>query len=164
MTKFDISGMSCAACSARIEKEISNLKGVTSCQVNLLTNSMEIDGEIESSTVISAVQRLGYGAKLKGDGDLAETQEKKIKSRVKIVSLRLIISLVLLVCLMYISMGHSMLNLPLPTFWEGKYLLLAVIQLILSTAVILTNIHFFISGIKGALHRAPNMDTLVSLG
>lgn len=164
MAKFDITGMSCAACSARIEKEVSALEGVIACQVNLLTNSMEIQGEIDANTVISAVQKIGYGAKLKGGEDVAESQEKKIKKHVKTMSLRLISSLALLACLMYISMGHSMLDFPIPTILESKFLLLAVIQLMLSTAVILINGHFFVSGFKGVLHRAPNMDTLVSLG
>ena len=167
MRKFDISGMSCAACSARVEKAVSSLSGVDSCSVNLLTNSMTVEGEADDAAVISDVKKAGYGARLAGvkteknrenDNNSLQNSEKKA------VLQRLISSTVILIPLMYISMGVTMLGFPLPAFLPKSPLTLAIYQLLLSGIILVINKKFFVNGIKGALHLAPNMDTLVSLG
>lgn len=167
MRKFDISGMSCAACSARVEKAVSSLPGVESCSVNLLTNSMTLEGDATDSEVIFAVEKAGYGAKLAGE-KTAKSRENDNNSlqnaEKKAVLQRLISSALILVPLMYISMGVTMLDLPLPAFLPKSPLTLAIYQLLLSGIILVINKKFFINGIKGALHLAPNMDTLVSLG
>ena len=167
MRKFDISGMSCAACSARVEKAVSSLSGVESCSVNLLTNSMTLDGEVNDSEVISAVEKAGYGARIAGEKTAKNTENDNNSlqnTEKKAVLQRLISSAVILIPLMYISMGVTMLDLPLPAFLPSSPLTLAIYQLLLSGIILVINKKFFISGIKGALHLAPNMDTLVSLG
>ncbi len=157
MKHFDITGMSCAACSARVEKAVKGVDGVVKCSVNLLTNSMSVEGNATDDAVISAVINAGYGASVHG--------EKKLKKDTPVdrVLARLIASAVLLVVLMYFSMGH-MLSLPLPSFFEGNFIAQGILQLILSGIIMVINQKFFISGFKSVLKGAPNMDTLVALG
>ena len=160
MRQFDVTGMSCAACSARVEKAVSKLDGVESCSVNLLTNSMSVEGDISDEIIIAAVQQAGYDANLKG-----ETQQKEalnIKGS-KTVS-KLIYSLVLLIILMYFSMGAMMFKLPLPRYFEHNPLANGLIQMILSFWIILINNKFVVSGFKSIKNKSPNMDALVSLG
>lgn len=165
MQKFNVTGMSCAACSSRVEKAVSELEGVVSCSVNLLTNSMLVEGTADEQSIINAVLKAGYGAESaenkikpdKADNTLEDTETPALKNR-------LIISLVFLLVLMYFSMGHSMFNLPLPGLLENNPIAVGLIQLLLSLIVMVINQKFFISGLKGVLHRSPNMDTLVALG
>ena len=164
MRQFDVFGMSCAACSARVESAVSGLDGVSSCAVNLLTNSMAVDGEASDSEIISAVEKAGYGASPKGEktpkndnNDIQNTEKKNLISR-------LIASVALLLPLMYVSMGHVMWGAPLPQAISENPMAIALIQLLLSAAVIVINQRFFISGFKGVINRSPNMDTLVALG
>lgn len=167
MKKFDISGMSCAACSARVEKAVSSLEGVEICSVNLLTNSMEVEGSAADSEIISAVVKAGYGATLHGS-KTQKNSEKSAKNRVsneiRALRNRFLISLFFLLLLMYVSMGYTMLDFPLPSFLTDNHLYIAVLQMILCIIVMLINRTFFTSGIKSALNLAPNMDTLVALG
>lgn len=158
--------MNCAACSARVEKAVSKVEGVTSCSVSLLTNSMGVEGTANSGAIIKAVKAAGYGASLKGDDKaesksaddtLADTVTPKLKKR-------LISSVVLLVVLMYFSMGHMMFGFPLPKSIENNHVAMGLIQLLLTTAIMVINQQFFISGFTSLWHRAPNMDTLVALG
>ncbi len=158
--------MNCAACSARVEKAVSKVEGVTSCSVSLLTNSMGVEGTADSGAIIKAVKAAGYGASLKGDDKaesksaddtLADTVTPKLKKR-------LISSVVLLVVLMYFSMGHMMFGFPLPKSIENNHVAMGLIQLLLTTAIMVINQQFFISGFTSLWHRAPNMDTLVALG
>ncbi len=157
MKNFDVKGMSCAACSARVEKAVSNLDGVSFCSVNLLTNSMQVDGSVSDEIIISAVENAGYKASTKNG-----IKVNKIKEKNPIVP-RLISSIILLVILMYLSMGH-MIGLSLPTFLGDNPLLQGFLQMLLSFSVMVINKRFFISGIKAIAHGSPNMDTLVSLG
>ena len=165
MERYDVGGMSCAACSARVEKAVGKVDGVTSCSVSLLTNSMVVEGSASADEIIGAVEHAGYTAKAQ---NAATKQNNKIKiekpNEVKPLIQRFIISLVLLLVLMYFSMGHVMWHFPLPPFFEGNPIAIALAQMILSAAVMIINKRFFISGFKGLIHRAPNMDTLVSLG
>ncbi len=165
MKQFDITGMSCAACSARVEKAVSKLEGIESCSVNLLTNSMAVSGTATDQEIVAAVQDAGYGARLKGDSaakpkDAPDTVQMEISQMKK----RLFFSLGFLIVLMYLSMGHTMLSLPLPSFLEGNHVAIALWQMLLAAVVMVINQKFFINGFKGAIHRAPNMDTLVALG
>lgn len=165
MRKFDISGMNCAACSARVEKAVSGLDGVDSCSVNLLTNSMDVSGTAGDAEIISAVKKAGYGASLHGNknkkqddgGDNAKKEILRVRNL-------LIASLCFLVLLMYVSMGHTMLGLPLPSVLGSSPAAIAILQMLLSICVIVINQRFFINGFKGIIHRSPNMDTLVALG
>lgn len=166
MTQYNVTGMNCAACSARVEKAVSKVEGVTSCSVSLLTNSMGVEGTADSGAIINAVKAAGYGASLKGDDksasksaddELADTVTPKLKKR-------LISSVVLLVVLMYFSMGHMMFGFPLPKSIENNHVAMGLIQLLLTTAIMVINQQFFISGFTSLWHRAPNMDTLVALG
>lgn len=159
MKRFEIIGMSCAACSARVEKAVSNLDGVTSCSVNLLTNSMIVDSELSDQDIINAVVSAGYDAKVQQKADTKVSDNKIDK-----LSFRLITSIILLVILMYFSMGIVMFDMPLPSFIDGNYLLIAVIQMILTILIIIINRQFFISGVKALIKGSANMDTLVSLG
>ena len=161
-TKFDISGMSCAACSARVEKAVSALDGVDKCSVNLLTNSMTTVGDATEAQIIAAVQNAGYGAKVAGAKKQAATTEKPQAS--DSLKSRLIASVIFLAVLMYISMGHMMWGWPLPEFLASDHVAMGLAQLILTAIVMLINQKFFINGFKGIIHRAPNMDTLVALG
>ena len=165
MERYDVGGMSCAACSARVEKAVGNVDGVTSCSVSLLTNSMVVEGSASADEIIGAVEKAGYTAKAQ---NAATKQNNKIKiekpNEVKPLLQRFIISLILLLVLMYFSMGHMMWHFPLPPFFDGNPIAIALVQMILSAAVMIINKRFFVSGFKGIIHRAPNMDTLVSLG
>ena len=166
MDRYDVGGMSCAACSARVEKAVSGVKGVSSCSVSLLTNSMTVEGTASENEIISAVERAGYTAKAQNAVSASKKPEIKIEkpNEVKPMVQRFVISLILLLILMYFSMGHMMWGWPLPAFFEHNHMAIALVQLILSAAVMVINKRFFISGFRGVIHRAPNMDTLVSLG
>ncbi|NLZ46586.1 MAG: heavy metal translocating P-type ATPase [Clostridiales bacterium] len=169
MKQYIVNGMTCAACSARVEKAVSKVDGVESCSVSLLTNSMGVDGTANSADVIRAVEEAGYGifekksksdklnATNKDDDFLKDKETPKLKKR-------LIFSFVFLIPLMYFSMGHVMWNWRLPTFFEGNHIAVALVQLLLTTAVMVINQKFFISGFKSLWNKAPNMDTLVALG
>ena len=165
MNRYNVGGMSCAACSARIEKAVSSVEGVTSCNVSLLTNSMTVEGEASADAIINAVERAGYTAA--PDTPAAQKQPKielQPPDEVRPLVRRFLSSLVLLILLMYAAMGHNMFGFPLPAFLEHNPVAIGLTQLILSAAVMVINQRFFISGFKGLIHRAPNMDTLVSLG
>ena len=174
MEQYNVTGMSCAACSARVEKAVSKVPGVTSCSVSLLTNSMGVEGTADPAQIIAAVEEAGYGATEKGVGaqegaqakvSSVSTAEDSLKDReTPKMKRRLIASLCFLVPLMYFSMGHMMWGWPVPSFLEGNHVAMGLIQLLLTTAVMVVNQKFFISGFKGLIHRAPNMDTLVALG
>lgn len=165
MEQYTVTGMSCAACSARVEKAVSGVKGVTSCSVSLLTNSMGVEGTASEKDIIAAVQKAGYGASKKGEAKQARSEEDQLadKETPKLVK-RLIASFVFLAALMYVSMGHTMWGFPLPSFLEGNPIAIGITQLLLSAIVMVINQKFFISGVKGIINRSPNMDTLVSLG
>ena len=166
MKQYNVTGMSCASCVARVEKAVNKVDGVTSCSVNLLTNSMSVDGDVKSIDVISAVEKAGYGASLKGnsskenkssDEPLKDTETPKLKKR-------LFSSLVFLLLLMYISMGHMMWGFPLPSVLANNHIAMGLIQLLLTGIIMVINQKFFVSGFKALIHRSPNMDTLVALG
>ena len=167
MEKYNITGMSCASCSARVEKAVKKLDGVNSCSVNLLTNSMVVEGDVKSQAVIKAVEDAGYGANLidnsKKENKISD--EKTDEDReIKGLKLRLFSSIGFLIILMYISMGHMMWGFPVPKFLGENHLALALVQLLLTGIIMVINQHFFISGFKGLIHKSPNMDTLVALG
>ena len=170
MKQYTVTGMSCAACSSRVEKAVSKVPGVTACSVSLLTNSMGVEGDVPPETVIHAVEDAGYGASLKGQGTAAQAQsaseaEDALKDReTPVLKHRLIASLGFLAVLMYMSMGHMMWGWPLPHFMDGNHVAMGLLQLLLAGIIMVINQKFFISGFKGLLHRAPNMDTLVALG
>ena len=166
MQQYDVTGMTCAACSARVEKAVSKVPGVTSCSVNLLTNSMGVEGTASSSDIIAAVTNAGYGASVKGakPEKSAKSSENVQENAFRSMKHRLIASLVFLVILMYFSMGHMMWGFPLPPFLEGNHAAMGLIQLLLTAAVMVINQRFFISGFKSLVRGAPNMDTLVALG
>ncbi|WP_308618924.1 heavy metal translocating P-type ATPase [uncultured Eubacterium sp.] len=166
MTQYNVTGMSCAACSARVEKAVSSVDGVSSCSVNLLTNSMGVEGTATSKEIIEAVEKAGYGASLKtknkkvksnSDDELKDTQTPKLVKR-------LVASLLFLVPLMYISMGHMMWGWKLPSFMENNHIAMGLAQMLFAIIIMVINQKFFISGFKGLIHRSPNMDTLVALG
>ena len=166
MKQYNVTGMSCASCVARVEKAVNKVDGVTSCSVNLLTNSMSVDGDVKSNYVINAVEKAGYGASLKGnsskenktnDEPLKDTETPKLKKR-------LFSSLVFLLLLMYISMGHMMWGFPLPSILANNHIAMGLIQLLLTGIIMVINQKFFVSGFKALIHRSPNMDTLVALG
>ena len=172
MVQYKVTGMSCAACSARVEKAVSAVDGVESCSVSLLTNSMGIEGSASPDAVIAAVRAAGYGASLKSDAaavgasaasasagadELADTETPKLLRR-------FCVSLVFLAALMYVSMGHMMFGFPLPPFFDGDHVSVGLLQLLLTAIVMVINQKFFISGYRALFHRAPNMDTLVALG
>ena len=161
MNKYTVTGMSCAACSAKVEKAVSGVSGVEQCSVNLLTNTMTVDGTAPESDIISAVTHAGYGAYKKGEKAIPDTDKNDEFSKLKA---RLISSLIFLLLLMYISMGHMMFSFPLPPFFEGNHLATSIMQLVLSGIILVINQKFFISGIKGVINKSPNMDTLVALG
>ena len=170
MKQYTVTGMSCAACSSRVEKAVSKVPGVTACSVSLLTNSMGVEGDVPPETVIHAVEDAGYCASLKGQGTAAQAQsaseaEDALKDReTPVLKHRLIASLGFLAVLMYMSMGHMMWGWPLPHFMDGNHVAMGLLQLLLAGIIMVINQKFFISGFKGLLHRAPNMDTLVALG
>ena len=166
MTRYNVGGMSCAACSSRVEKAVSAVEGVSSCSVSLLTNSMTVEGTAAPETIVDAVVKAGYTASPQTAYNSRKEYKSEIKEpdEVKPLLRRFISSLAILLVLMYFSMGHNMLGLPLPPFFEHNHVATAVLQMILSAAVMVINQKFFISGFKGVIHRSPNMDTLVSMG
>ena len=170
MEQYTVTGMSCAACSSRVEKAVSKVPGVTSCSVSLLTNSMGVEGTASQSEIIAAVEAAGYGASVKGADAGAKSKgasmdEDALKDReTPVMKRRLIASLCFLIPLMYISMGHMMWNWPLPGFLDGNHVAMGLIQLLFTGIIMVINQKFFINGFKGLLHGAPNMDTLVALG
>lgn len=164
MRKFKITGMSCAACSTRVEKAVSKLDGVDVCSVNLLTNSMNVEGSASDGEIISAVEKAGYGAGKFGEEKQAKAADIDENKDFVTLKNRLIWSVGILVVLMYVSMGHMMWGWKLPSFLSDNHIAMGLVQLILSALIMVINQKFFISGFKGLLHRAPNMDTLVALG
>ena len=168
MEQYQVTGMSCAACSARVEKAVSKVPGVTGCSVSLLTNSMGVEGSADPAAVIAAVEQAGYGAAVKGAAEAAPTpaaqEEALADHETPRLKRRLLASLGFLLVLMYLSMGHTMWGWPLPSFLAGNPAALGLAQLLLTAAVMVINQRFFISGFRGLLHRSPNMDTLVALG
>lgn len=177
MKQYTVTGMSCAACSARVEKAVSKVDGVTSCSVSLLTNSMGVEGSATDAQIVEAVEQAGYRASPKGtatesDNDKANNSLEQLKAaqdalvdrETPKLRNRLIASLIFLVVLMYFSMGHMMWGWPLPEFFNGNHVAMGLLQLLLTVAVMVINQKFFISGFKGLIHGAPNMDTLVALG
>ncbi|MDE7121698.1 MAG: heavy metal translocating P-type ATPase, partial [Oscillospiraceae bacterium] len=167
MKQYQITGMSCAACSARIEKAVSAVEGVTVCSVNLLTNSMSVEGTASPAEIIKAVEQAGYGASSK-DGDAQNPAQNKTDSLKDTdtpqLRKRLIASVILLLPLLYVSMGHMMWDWKLPAFFEGNHIAAGLLQLLLSGLILVVNQKFFINGFKGLLHKSPNMDTLVAMG
>lgn len=166
MKQFNISGMSCAACSSRVEKAVAGVEGVTSCSVSLLTNSMGVEGTAADAAIIAAVENAGYGASLKGETQNKTNENEEILKDKETPALkkRLIASLGFLAALMYVSMGHMMWGFPLPAALANNHLALGLLQLLLAAVVMVINQKFFISGFKGLIHKSPNMDTLVALG
>ena len=167
MKQYNVTGMSCAACSARVEKAVSGVPGVTSCSVSLLTNSMGVEGTADSSAIIKAVQDAGYGASEKGkDASASHASEEAALEDHETPRLRkrLLSSIAFLLVLMYFSMGHTMWNWPVPSFFADNHVAMGILQMILAAIVMVINQRFFISGFKSLMHRAPNMDTLVALG
>lgn len=168
MKQYDITGMSCAACSSRVEKAVSAVDGVKSCSVNLLTNSMGVEGNVPDSAIINAVKNAGYGASVKGgtasSAAIEDTEEPVTNPEISSMKKRLVSSVVFLILLMYISMGHTMWDFPLPDFMAGNHVMIGLTQLILSAIIMIINQKFFINGFKGLIRRSPNMDTLVALG
>ena len=162
--QFDVTGMSCAACSARVEKAVKAVAGVERCAVSLLTNSMAVEGDAPAEAIVEAVTAAGYGASPKGAEKKPVSPKKTEKSEVKTLLTRLICSLALLLPLMYLTMGHGMWGWPVPKALAENVMAQGLTQLLLTTAVLVINQKFFKSGVRGLLHRAPNMDTLVSLG
>ncbi len=179
MEQYQVTGMSCAACAARVEKAVNAVPGVDSCAVSLLTNSMGVDGTASSDAIIQAVTKAGYGASLKKGSSVSQSadtqsadlrevfaaQEESLKDHESPVLIRrLVSSVVILVVLMYFSMGHAMWNWPVPAFFEGNEVALGMLQMLLTIAVLIINQKFFVNGYRSLFHRAPNMDTLVALG
>lgn len=170
MEQFSVTGMSCAACSARVEKAVSAVPGVTSCSVSLLTNSMGVEGTATKEEIIKAVENAGYGAaskqteKKKGSANASAEEALLEDKETPILKRRLIVSLIFLIPLMYVSMGHTMWNWPLPSYLATNPVALGLIQLLLTGFVMMVNQKFFISGFKSLIHKSPNMDTLVALG
>ena len=166
MKQFNVTGMSCAACSARIEKAVGGIDGVTACSVSLLTNSMGVEGTASDTDIIAAVEKAGYGASVKDGKSRNEADEKNALTdkETPVLKKRLITSVAFLLVLMYFSMGHMMWNFPLPSFMNGNHLAMGLVQLLLCIVIIFINRKFFTSGFKALVNRAPNMDTLVALG
>ncbi len=171
MQQFIVTGMSCAACSARVEKAVSKVEGVTSCSVSLLTNSMGVEGTAADQAIIQAVEAAGYGASVKGEtaehsgaSSMAAEEEMLKDHDTPVLKRRLLASLGFLIVLMYFSMGHMMWGWPLPAFFENNHIAMGLVQLLLTGIVMVINQKFFISGFTSLAHRAPNMDTLVALG
>lgn len=163
MRQFDIKGMSCAACSARVEKAVSALSGVLECSVNLLTNSMSVAGEVTDEEIIKAVKKAGYGAKLKGEKK-EEDEKGTFSEEISSLKKRLIYSLGFLLVLMYFSMGHTMWGFPVPEFFARNHIAMGILQMLLSAVVMIINKKFFINGFSGIVKRSPNMDSLVAIG
>ena len=168
MEQYNVTGMSCAACSSRVEKAVSRVPGVTSCSVSLLTNSMGVEGNASSHDIIQAVEQAGYGASLKGAGkeqvSMSEAEEALADHETPVLRRRLIASVGFLLVLMYFSMGHMMWGWPLPAWFNDNHIAMGLVQMLLAGIIMVINQKFFISGFKSLWHRAPNMDTLVALG
>ena len=168
MEQYNVTGMSCAACSSRVEKAVSRVPGVTSCSVSLLTNSMGVEGNASSHDIIQAVEQAGYGASLKGAGkeqvSMSEAEEALADHETPVLRRRLIASIGFLLVLMYFSMGHMMWGWPLPAWFNDNHIAMGLVQMLLAGIIMVINQKFFISGFKSLWHRAPNMDTLVALG
>ena len=170
MEQYTVTGMSCAACSARVEKAVSKVPGVTACSVSLLTNSMGVEGTASQADIIKAVVDAGYGASVKGEETAAASasyqaeEEALADHETPVLKKRLLASLGFLMVLMYFSMGHMMWGWPVPAFFENNHVAMGLLQLLLAAIVMVINQKFFISGFRGLLHKAPNMDTLVALG
>ena len=174
MEKYNVTGMSCAACQARVEKAVSAVSGVERCSVSLLTNSMGVEGSADPAAIIKAVEDAGYGASLKEaigasgsgqDNAAVPNYDEELKDKeTPVIKKRLIASVILLIPLLYVSMGHMLWDWPLPGFMDGNHIGMGIYEMILSAAIMVVNQKFFISGFRGLLHRAPNMDTLVALG
>ena len=179
MDQYTVTGMSCAACQARVEKAVSKLEGVTSCNVSLLTNTLAVEGDVSPETVMQAVENAGYGASPKGTGEASgasgraagslsaklAAEEDALKDReTPVLKRRLLTSLGFLLVLMYFSMGHMMLGFPLPAFFHDNHIAMGLLQLLLAGIVMVINQKFFVSGFKSLFHGAPNMDTLIALG
>ena len=166
MKQYNVTGMSCAACSARVEKAVSGVPGVTACSVSLLTNSMGVEGTAAPQDIIAAVEAAGYGASEKGaDGKKASVPEDALQDReTPLLKRRLVWSVGFLLVLMYVSMGHMMWGWPLPSFYDGNHVAMGLTQLLLTVVIMVINQKFFVSGFKALWHRAPNMDSLVALG
>ena len=168
MEQYNVTGMSCAACSSRVEKAVSKVPGVTSCSVSLLTNSMGVEGSASSHDIIQAVEQAGYGASLKGAGkeqvSMSEAEEALADHETPVLRRRLIASVGFLLVLMYFSMGHMMWGWPLPAWFNDNHIAMGLVQMLLAGIIMVINQKFFISGFKSLWHRAPNMDTLVALG
>ena len=169
MEQYIVTGMSCAACSTRVEKAVSKVPGVSACSVSLLTNSMGVEGSASPDSIIAAVEAAGYGASLKGASTSASVnhsaeEDALADKETPVLKRRLIASIGFLVVLMYFSMGHMMWGWPLPKWFEGNHVAMGLLQMILAAIIMIINQHFFINGFKGLINRSPNMDTLVALG
>ena len=157
--------MSCAACQVRVEKAVNALKGVSECTVSLITNSMTVEGNVLSSDIIKAVEDAGYQATLVNEeGQINEEEEALEDKETPILKKRLLYSVGFLLVLVYFSIGHKVFAFPLPHFLEGNYIVIGIIQMILCIVIMIINRDFFISGFKGLMYKAPNMDSLVALG
>ena len=164
MDQYNVTGMSCAACAARVEKAVCSVAGVESCTVNLLTNSMIVEGKATETEIINAVVAAGYGATLKGKSQ-PKTNETTVKdTETPLVLKRLVASIFFLLILMYISMGHMMWGFPLPKALAESHIAQGILQLLLSATVMVINQKFFINGFKGLVKKSPNMDTLIAIG
>ena len=178
MDQYTVTGMSCAACQARVEKAVSKVEGVTSCNVSLLTNTLAVEGTAPPETIMQAVENAGYGASPKGAGadsgagssggslsaKLAAEEDALKDRETPVLKKRLLTSLGFLLVLMYFSMGHMMFGWPLPAFFHGNHVAMGLLQLLLAAIVMVINQKFFTSGFKSLFHGAPNMDTLIALG
>ena len=171
MEQYNVTGMSCAACQVRVEKAVSSIEGVKSCAVSLLTNSMGVEGDVSPAEIIKAVENAGYGASLKksaggsnGSQGRADYEDQLQDRETPKMKKRLIASVILLLPLMYVSMGHMIWNWPLPSFLDGNHVAMGLYELLLSALIMVINQKFFVSGFKGLLHKSPNMDSLVALG
>ena len=164
MEQYNVTGMSCAACQARVEKAVSSVPGVTSCAVSLLTNSMGVEGNTSSAEIIKAVERAGYGASVKNTKGTQKAEDPLEDKTTPLMKKRLIASVILLLVLMYFSMGVHMLHFPAPAFMTGDHVSMGLTQLLLAGLIMVINQKFFISGFRGLIHFAPNMDTLIALG
>lgn len=168
MKQYNVNGMSCAACSTRVEKAVSKVEGVTSCSVSLLTNSMGVEGDAKEADILAAVEKAGYSASVKGENTAKpaeHAEEEFLKDKeTPVLKKRLILSFCFLVPLMYLSMGHMMWNWPLPGILAENHVAMGILQLLLTGCVMIINQKFFVSGFQSLLHGAPNMDTLVALG
>ena len=165
MKQYNVNGMSCAACAARVERAVKGIDGVCQVSVSLLTNSMQVEGDVADESVIKAVEDAGYKIEVKGDEQQAADDIGKLENKESTaLKKRLLTSLIFLVVLMYFSMGHMMLNLPLPSFYDNNHIAMGITQMILAIVVMVINKVFFISGFKSLMKKSPNMDTLVALG